>query len=140
MEILKCPYCGEIANLESSKKVYHGKDFGLMYICSSYPACDAYVGVHKGSCKPLGRLANYELRRWKNKAHAAFDPLWRVSLDEKLRDGHSRSYIRNKAYKWLAKQLDIETKDCHIGMFDIYMCKRVVEICWKILDARILLK
>ena len=31
----------------------------------------AYVGVHKGTDKPLGRLANAELRYWKKRAHAA---------------------------------------------------------------------
>lgn len=129
METVECPYCCSRANLESSKKIYGGRDFGLVYICANYPTCDAYVGVHKGTCKPLGRLADFELRRWKNKAHAAFDPLWRIGLDKKLSEGHSRSYIRNKAYKWLADQLGMATKDCHIGMFDVDLCKAVVEIC-----------
>ena len=31
----------------------------MIYICKP---CDAYVGVHKGTDKALGRLANKELR------------------------------------------------------------------------------
>jgi len=46
----------------------------MIYLCRS---CDAYVGVHKGTDKPKGRLANAELREYKKKAHSAFDPLWR---------------------------------------------------------------
>jgi hypothetical protein len=36
------------------------------------------VGCHKGTTKPLGRLADAELREWKKRAHAAFDPVWQA--------------------------------------------------------------
>lgn len=69
-----CDYCGNPADFVDSSVVYHGRSFGMIYLC---PNCGAYVGVHKGSDKPLGRLANSELRNWKKAAHAAFDPLWK---------------------------------------------------------------
>ncbi len=47
-----------------------------------------------------------------------FDPLWR---DKKMK--------RKAAYTWLADQLGIHVNDCHIGMFDVDMCRRVVEVC-----------
>ncbi|MGL6141541.1 MAG: zinc-finger-containing protein, partial [Enterobacterales bacterium] len=67
--------------------------------------------------KALGRLANAELRKAKSLAHRAFDDIWR--------DKHMS---RSQAYSWLAESLGIEKKDCHIGMFDVDMCMRVVDV------------
>lgn len=72
MRKVYCDYCGRQAEYVDSKAVY-GKSYGMMYLCRN---CMAYVGVHKGTDKPLGRLANAELRYWKKAAHAEFDPLW----------------------------------------------------------------
>lgn len=124
-----CPYCQSSAKLESSRKVYGGRDFGLLYLCEKYPVCDSYVGVHKGTNKPLGRLANSELREWKKRAHSAFDPIWQKKMIKKKR-------ARGSAYKWLASQLNITFDECHIGMFDVEQCKRVVEICVTYLKER----
>lgn len=112
-----CPYCGKPAALKNSRVIYK-RDYGMVWICPDYPACDAYVGCHKGTNKPLGRLANAELREAKKEAHAAFDPLWQ--------DGAMK---RTAAYIWLAEQLGIERQACHVGMFDVAECRRVVEIC-----------
>jgi len=91
----------------------------MIYLCRP---CNAYVGVHRGSNKPLGRLANAELRQWKQAAHAAFDPLWKT--------GRFRGK-RNGAYKWLAAQMGLPVEETHIGMFDVEKCKRVIQICEK---------
>lgn len=112
-----CDYCGRRAELVDSKVIY-GKDFGhKCYLCRP---CLAYVGCHKGTDKPLGRLANAELREWKKRAHEAFDPLWKY--------GRFRGY-RDAAYSWLAKRMGLPVEETHIGMFDIDQCKRVVSIC-----------
>ena len=111
-----CPYCRAKSQLVNGSKIYNSNQFNgqLFYACLP---CQAWVGCHKGTDKPLGRLANKELRQAKVKAHAAFDPIWRSSGN------------RRGGYAWLAEQLGIEAKDCHIGMFDVPMCERVVEIC-----------
>ena len=62
MRKVYCDYCGRQAEYVDSKVVY-GKSYGMMYLCRN---CMAYVGVHKGTDKPLGRLANAELRYWKS--------------------------------------------------------------------------
>jgi len=36
---------------------------------------------------------------------------------------------RTDAYGWLSRQLGIEFKSCHIGMFDVEMCQKVIEVC-----------
>jgi hypothetical protein len=119
-----CHYCQIPAELTDSSEVY-ARSYGMIWICRG---CGAYVGTHKNSKQhaPLGRLANAELRGWKNKAHAAFDPLW---LRKKAKEGCSKTKARKAGYQWLADRLGIEVKKCHIGMFDVDVCQKVVEIC-----------
>jgi hypothetical protein len=112
----KCPYCGKEVVLRNSDIIY-GKSYGNVWMCSNWPKCDAYVGCHNGTKKPLGRLANKELRYWKKKAHYAFDSIWK-----------SGRMDRSTAYSWLANKLNIPGNKCHIGMFDIDRCKSVCEL------------
>lgn len=116
----KCPYCHKPSQLVPGNKVYRSDKFTgkLFYIC--HP-CQAWVGCHPGTDKPLGRLADKQLRDAKMKAHAAFDPIWR---ENKMK--------RSTAYAWLAEQLGIDVTKCHIGMFDLEQCERVVEVCLKV--------
>jgi hypothetical protein len=112
-----CPYCAGKAELKESAEVYPNakQDYGPVWVCDT---CDARVGCHPNSdYAPMGRLANAELRRWKVKAHAAFDPLWR-------RDGFSRS----EAYEYLRIRMG-EVKPVHIGDMGVAECRQVVEIC-----------
>jgi hypothetical protein len=122
---MQCPYCKSNAVLASSVEVY-GLDYGYIYKCSNYPICDAYVGTHKGTTKPLGRLANKELRELKKKAHLYFDYMWK-SRNSKLKVKNSRK----KAYKWLSEQLGISVNDTHIGYFDKETTMKVIDICSK---------
>jgi ssDNA-binding Zn-finger/Zn-ribbon topoisomerase 1 len=110
-----CPYCGSKSECRDSKVIYHGRSYGPAWICGNYPDCDAYVGCHPGTRRPLGRLANAELRAAKKAAHAAFDPLWQ-----------SGGMSRKEAYRWLAGALGLE--ECHIGEMDVEECGRVVEL------------
>ena len=116
----QCPYCGKQSALVHGDVIYqHRPDLNEKWFYLCYP-CDAYVGCHPGTTKPLGRLANADLRKAKRAAHAAFDQLWR---DNKKK--------RKAAYTWLAEQLGIDVNDCHIGEFDVETCRRVVEACNK---------
>jgi len=114
MTLVICPYCEEEAPLTHTREIY-GVDFGWAYRCEP---CDAYVGCHPKSKKPLGTLANSELRMCRMKAHEAFDPIWLY-----------KSLQRQRAYDWLAKELGIEPKQCHIGMFNIAQCILATEVC-----------
>lgn len=120
-----CPYCDRIAAIVGGDFIYpHRPDLHRLrfYLCRP---CDAYVGCHKGTTRPLGRLANAELRQAKQDAHAAFDPLWKFHTFHR---GY-QTMTRNAAYEWLAEQLGINRSDCHIGMFDLETCRRVVQLC-----------
>jgi hypothetical protein len=119
-----CPYCNRHAELVGGDVIYpHRHDLARkkFWLCTP---CVAYVGCHVDGdgTKPLGRLANAELRAAKQAAHAAFDPLWSEGR-------HNRPYKRKAAYAWLAEQLGIDRKRCHIGEFDVETCERVVAIC-----------
>ena len=114
-----CPYCCTLAVLVDGKEIYpHRPDLAHLpfWLCAP---CSAYVGCHPGTQRPLGRLANRELRQWKQRAHAAFDPLWKPGPMKKFKK-------RWQAYAWLAHAMQISTQECHIGMFDIARCKRAI--------------
>lgn len=109
---IKCPYCGANSEYIDSSYVY-GKSYGMIYICKP---CDAYCGVHKGTDKALGRLANKELREHKKNAHKYFDQIWKRGIMN-----------RRGSYKWLSEKLNIKKEYCHIGMFNVEQCKEVVK-------------
>lgn len=113
---VRCPYCGNMAHLVSGSIIYPKRSdlaFLKFWLCSDDSHQWAYVGCHKGTSVPLGRLADSELRRAKSRAHLAFDHLWR--------DKHMS---RTAAYLWLAETLNIPRVECHIGMFDLNLCQR----------------
>jgi len=113
-----CPYCAEPASLVKGDVIYphleqlHKRSY---WYC---PCVNAYVGCHKGSVNPLGRLANKSLRKLKMDAHQVFDPIWRGGF-----------MSRREAYDWLAIKMDIPPDQTHIGMFDEEQCKRVIKGC-----------
>lgn len=115
--MITCPYCNAETELVTGDVIYpHRIDLRdrQFYLCRP---CDAYVGTHKGTIKPLGRLANAELRRSKQEVHAVFDPLWR-----------SGRKSRRQAYKELAEALGIDRDQCHVGFFDVDMCRKAIEV------------
>lgn len=126
VKVPTCPYCNTPSTFhQSSAAFYNGRNYGPVWACIG---CMAWVGCHKNSkiFAPLGRLANKELREWKIKAHAAFDPFWRRKV---VRDNTSKGEARRAGYTWLAEQMGMSKKECHIGFMDVSECKRVVEIC-----------
>ena len=121
---VNCPYCGSEAKLVGGLAIYpHRRDLADLKFWQCAP-CDAYVGCHKDGngygdgTRPLGRLADAELRSAKKAAHAAFDSIWQGG---KMK--------RGEAYAWLSKQLGIPAERTHIGEMDVAECRRVSEIC-----------
>lgn len=122
-----CPYCGDKPKLVDSEVIY-GTSYGMVYYCEP---CNAYVGVHKHNNKPLGRLANKELREAKKQAHFYFDQIWKKGKQKGINNA------RHKLYIWLSKQLNIPLKYTHIGMFDIENCNNVINLCKPYCDNKI---
>lgn len=124
-----CPYCKAQAQIVEAAEVYkntsfRAKRYAKLWLCKP---CWAYVGTHRFSKKhaPLGSLANAELRDLRQKVHALFDPLWKKKMQQ---NKVTRVKARLAGYKWLARELGVEMKVCHIGMMREDRCKQAVEI------------
>lgn len=112
-----CGYCHRPARLKFGNDIYpHRPDLIGKRFWKCDP-CNAYVGCHPGTIKPLGRLANADLRRAKQCVHVLLDPMWK-----------SKQMSRHEAYKWLADALGISAANCHIGMFDIVQCEAAISM------------
>jgi len=108
-----CPYCKKEAKWCDNAERY-GKRYGKSYMCYWCKDCDSYVGCHNNTMKPLGTMANKELREWRMKAHAHIDPVWK-----------SGKKSRGAVYAILKEKLG---KQIHIGESDIETCKKVLEV------------
>jgi hypothetical protein len=126
-----CEYCqcetklvlGEIVYphklLEVPRPDYLDKKF---YVCQK--DINHYVGTYRDNVTSLGRVADSELRRLKNKGHRTFDPLWR-----ELKIFQSQQ----KAYDWLSNKMDVPPKYTHFGMFTNEQCLKAIALCEEIL-------
>lgn len=123
-KIIRCPYCGNTAVLRDASFVYGDRSHGgKVYVCSNYPNCDAYVGVHPGTSIPKGTLADKELRRKRVQAHQIFDQIWMDGI-----------LSRSDAYHWMADRLCLTEAQAHIGQFGIYFCNQVILESQKLLS------
>ena len=107
-----CQYCGKEAIWCENKEIY-GKNFGKSYMCYYCKDCDAYVGCHNNTKKPLGTLANKELRQWRIKTHQKIDGYWKANI-----------CTRARIYKLLEQ---IFKKEVHVGSSDIEMCQAIIK-------------
>lgn len=114
---LDCPYCGKKAEWCENSRIY-GKRFGKSYMCYYCESCNAYVGCHQNSMKPLGTMANKELREWRIKTHAVIDPLWK-----------NKNKSRREIYEFLNYSLGY---DVHVGAANIEECKEIIKIIQRI--------
>lgn len=111
---IPCP-CGGKAGIVGGAVIYpHRPDLNKksFYLCD---ACGAYVGCHPGSDRPLGIPADAATRRARNKAHAAFDPLWKGAA----------MFTRKEAYALLRRFTGLSAERCHIAMMDADQCEKV---------------
>ena len=116
-----CRYCGGVIRLVPASSVYGASVHRLklenesVYQCQN---CNARVGCHKGTTKPLGNVANEVLRLKRMETHRIFDAFWK-----------SRHMSRHNAYKWLSQQMRLPIEETHIGGFEMDQCQRVIELC-----------
>lgn len=119
-----CPYCGCESEKVSGDVIYKGRtDLAGKWFYRCQP-CDARVGCHPRSDRPLGTLANAELRRLRLKAHELFDPLW------KERGVFPK---REDAYRWLQMRLG-KGDAVHIGEASNEVCRDIVSVCAEVHD------
>lgn len=121
-----CPYCGRKAVLRSASYIYGENCIQPqkpVYVCSGYPEhCDAYVGAHEHNLKPMGTMANGELRHLRIEAHHALNAITNAG------------YMTKKGlYIWLANKMNLHEKDMHIAQFSFYRCGESIRICDELL-------
>lgn len=89
-----CRYCGGIIRLVPAADVYGssterlGMQNEYLYQCQN---CNARVGCHKGTMRPLGDVANEILRLKRIEAHQVFDAYW-----QKMHISRTKAYVREK--------------------------------------------
>lgn len=125
-----CPDCGAEMTLRSTAKykTRDGKD-KMFYGCSRFPNCRAIHGAHPDG-KPLGIPGNQETKAARIKAHAAMD---KVVQERGWGKDAKDPRARRGLYLWLGRKMGFEEREiaekCHIAMFDVNQCQRVIEIC-----------
>lgn len=118
-----CRYCGGVIRMVPARAVYGSavKRLGLekeyIYQCQN---CNARVGCHRGTTRPLGHVANETLRLKRMETHQVFDAFWK-----------RRGMSRTKGYQWLAGQMGLPERLAHIGGFEMDQCQRVIDLCRK---------
>ena len=115
-----CEYCGGKVIFTDSAALY-GKSYGMVYLCTN---CNASVGVHRGTNKPLGTLANTVLKLKRKEAHRTFDAIWTEAVCRKTKE-----ISRTEAYAWLAGQMGLPVHRTHIAYFNVEQCDRVIRLC-----------
>ena len=117
-----CRYCGGAVRLVSASKVYGPAAAARLGIERFYQCqnCNARVGCHPGSTRPLGNLANEALRMKRMETHHVFDSFWK-----------ERGMSRTQAYKWMAKKMRLSEELAHIGGFEIDRCQKLIKLCEK---------
>ncbi len=112
----KCPYCGGTAVLRKASFVYGENAIEEhLYVCSHYPECNSYVGVHKGTLIPKGTLANGDLRNKRIRTHKVFSRLWTSGIMNK-----------KQAYRWMQYKFGLSPEQAHIGRFSEYRCDELI--------------
>lgn len=112
-----CPYCNHPSSIVLGSFLHPLNQHVASKKFHYCERCQAWVGCHGRSKRPLGRISDSLLRRSKQTAHAAFDPIWK--------SGH---LSRTQAYEWLAQQMGLPVHRCHIGYFDVDQCRKVEAI------------
>ena len=119
-----CRYCGGVIKLVPAVSIYGetaAKRLGLerehIYQCQN---CNARVGCHRGTIRPLGDVANETLRLKRMETHQVFDGYWK-----------RQRMSRTAAYRWLAKKMGLPEGTAHIGGFEMDECQRVIDLCRK---------
>lgn len=100
-----CPDCGSEMRLRDGP-------FRQFYSCPRFPRCRGSHGAHSDG-RPLGVPGDEKTKAARKRAHAALKKI------ETL-------IGKSGAYRWLSIVMHVEPDECHIGVFDVAQCDRVV--------------
>jgi len=131
----KCLYCNVPCRLVDASLVYHGSSrFGMVWLCSNYPECDARVGARRDH-QPLGHPARKDLRELRIKCHSSFDPLWKKHTTN-TSTTKQKCKARHQLYKELSEYMRLPIDMTHFAMFNEEQCHRALQfISHKLADG-----
>lgn len=112
-----CPYCNTDSQQRTGRFVHPKRPelaARLFYVC---PQCDARVSCCPRTARPLGSLANAELRALRKQGHDAFDVVWRRAAP------HLQRAARAGAYAWIEAELG---REIHFGELREAEARRVI--------------
>lgn len=118
-----CQYCGDVPMRMTGQELFPLRQDLVLRHYLGCRNCDAWVGCHDRTWKPMGELANDSLRRARKLAHEAFEDMWRKAA---ARKGWSEQIARSAAYSWVSKAMQCGT---HVAGFDLDRCEMVLEAC-----------
>jgi hypothetical protein len=130
-----CPNCQRAARLTTGAEIYSNRfDLYEKFIWKC-DGCEAYVGCHGDTKKPLGFPANKSLRDKRMKVHSVIDPIWQRASETSCygpKDTDAKEIImraaHHRVYGYLAEKMGIERKQCHTAMFTMEQCDRAIAI------------
>lgn len=123
---MKCPYCGATVHYRSADGIYKDNARNVMlYVCSNYPVCDAYVRVHEGTKTPVGTLANAKLRAFRTEEHHYLSKIERKGI-----------MTKEEIYQWIAYKVAALLSQAHIGYMGEYYCGIVIDDSKKLLKSK----
>lgn len=110
---MRCNICGS-----HNITLHRGKN-GYYFRCRG---CNATVGCHKGTKKPMGIFADREMKTMRTVCHRLFD------YDKKGQRRWATSKERNTLYLRLSRELGIEISSCHFSKMSKDELIRCIEI------------
>ena len=75
--------------------------------------------------RPMGTMADSNLRNKRIEAHRALDAIWK--------NGYM---TKHSTYIWLQNRLNLREKDTHIGKFSYYLCEQTIRECTDYIKSR----
>jgi hypothetical protein len=128
-----CPHCSEPTECVSGRYIYRHARGTLarkfFWICDE---CQAWVGCHGMTKRPLGTPANAELRAARSTLQVRrLDPIWKGAAtmrglytpENAKAAAIITSAARTRTYAWLAEQLGIPPERAHVGEFSLEQCR-----------------
>lgn len=132
-----CPECGSPMVLrETTKFTYADGRPRPFWGCQAFPACNGTHGAHPDGT-PLGVPGTAAVKAARNRAHAAFDRLWKPDAD-----GTPVRMTRKAAYRLMDELMRVGPGEAHIGSMGEDECETLLRrlAAWERANPRKALK
>jgi hypothetical protein len=110
-----CPVCSVPMRLKVTERFRYLNGLPrLFWICPYNATCRMLCGAHPDGT-PSSTPADAETKAARNRAHEAFDALWKTDR-----------LSRHGAYRWMQRKMGMTRDEAHIGFFDVAQCEQLI--------------